>query len=250
MRSLLATAVIVTLLRKEHLTFSLPQILSCLGYAGNAILIVAATKYTTAANAIILQYSAPIFVALMSFWILGERARKWDWLMIFICLAGLCLFFLDELQPGHLLGNFLGILSGIFFAVYILFMRKQKDAYPLGSVFLGNILVALVVLPFLVTSGPQNNIDWLYLLLLGFFQLGLAHVLYASAIKNITAIESSIVPFIEPIMNPVWVFLLISERPGHWAIIGGLIILTSVFSYSVRSAISKNRHLADISAAG
>jgi drug/metabolite transporter (DMT)-like permease len=196
-------------------------------YAGTVILFVIANKWTTAANAILLQYTAPIYVALLSAWFLKERITKSDLITIAAAIGGMALFFLDDLSKGGFWGNIVAILSGIAFAGTALFLRKQKDSSPLESVFIGNILTLLIGLPVMLQSSPAAS-GWLGLILLGVFQLGFSYILYAEAIKHVTALEAILIPVIEPILNPIWVFLLLHETPGRWAIIGGIIVLLSV----------------------
>jgi drug/metabolite transporter (DMT)-like permease len=137
------------------------------------------------------------------------------------------LFFVDDLSKGGFWGNIIAILSGIAFAGMALFLRKQKDHSPLESVFLGNILTFVIGLPFMMHSAPDAR-GWLGLVLLGVFQLGCSYILYAEAIKHVTALEGILIPILEPVLNPIWVFLLLGERPGKWAITGGIIVLVSV----------------------
>jgi drug/metabolite transporter (DMT)-like permease len=144
------------------------------------------------------------------------------------------LFFLDDLTTGGFWGNVCAISSGATFACFVLFMRKQKDDSPVESVLLGNILTALVGLPFMFEAMP-NASSWIGLVLLGVFQLGLSHALYATAIKHVTALEAILIPVIEPILNPLWVLLIVGETPGPWAFLGGLIIL---FSVTVRCVVA------------
>ncbi|MBN1567266.1 MAG: DMT family transporter [Acidobacteria bacterium] len=226
-RSIIAAAVILTFRRKQRLTWSPAQLGGAVCYAGTVILFVLANKWTTAANAILLQYTAPIYVALLSYWLLRERIGKWDIAAIAATIGGMTLFFLDDLSRGGILGNAVAILSGIAFAGTALFLRKQKDSSPIGSVFLGNIIAFLVGFPFILQSSP-GAAGWLGLILLGVFQLGCSYILYAEALKHVTALEGILIPIIEPILNPVWVFLLLGESPGKWAIVGGIIVLISI----------------------
>jgi drug/metabolite transporter (DMT)-like permease len=131
------------------------------------------------------------------------------------------------MSRGGFLGNIVAILSGIAFAGTALFLRKQKDSSPLESLLIGNTVTFLIGLPFILQSSPDAT-GWLGLILLGVFQLGFSYILYAEAIKHVTALEGILIPILEPILNPVWVFLLLRERPGRWAIWGGIVVLASV----------------------
>ncbi len=227
MRSAIATLVLLVFLRRPHLTWSSAQIGGALAYTVTVILFVLANKLTTAANAILLQYTSPIFVALFGAWFLGERATRLDWTTIFVVMGGMVLFFLDDLTTGGLWGNVCAISSGVTFACFVLFMRKQKNDSPLESVFLGNILTALIGFPFMFEAMPSAS-SWVGLILAGVIQLGLSQVLYAAAIKHVAALEAILIAVIEPILNPVWVLLIMGEAPGPWALLGGFIVLVSV----------------------
>jgi len=239
-RSAISSMVILAYIRKPKFTWSSDQILAAIFYAGTVILFVSANKLTTAANAILLQYGAPVYVAILGSIILKEKTTISDWITIAVVIFGMFLFFLDELQPGNLFGNIVAILSGVAFALYIIFMRKQKDESPIESTLLGNILTAIIGLPFMLNSSPTGS-SWIGIVLLGTVQLGLSYILYSIAIKEVTALEAILIPIIEPILNPIWVFLAMGEAPGRWAFIGGVIILASVtLRYSI-PAIRKTR---------
>jgi drug/metabolite transporter (DMT)-like permease len=226
-RSVIAALVMLAFRRRMSFNWGFAQLGGAVCYAGTVIFFVAATKLTTAANAILLQYTAPIYVALLSYWFLRERITRSDLVTIFAAFGGMILFFLDNLSKGAFWGNIIAILSGIAFAGTALFLRKQKDHSPLESVFLGNILTFLIGVSFMVRPLPDTS-GWFGLILLGVFQLGVSYILYAEAIKHVTALEGILIPILEPILNPVWVFLLIGEVPGNWAIVGGIIVLISV----------------------
>jgi drug/metabolite transporter (DMT)-like permease len=198
-------------------------------YAGCILTFVAATKLTTAANAIFLQYTAPAYVLLLSPWILRERLRAIDLACVLLSLVGMSLFFVDKVEAGQILGNVLGIVSGVFFAFNIVLLRRDRgDALP--SMTLGNLLAAAVSLPFALRSLPAvaTPLGAGTLLYLGIVQLGLAYWLFARGVKLVPAAEASIICMLEPIFNPVWVLLGTGERPGPWAIAGGVVVVAAV----------------------
>jgi len=240
MRSLISTIFIVSVVRKVKLNFSKDMILGALAYTATVILFVSATKLTTSANAIMLQYTAPIFVAFLSYVILEEEIEKVDWITIVVVFFGMILFFVGKLETKNLLGNLFAILSGITFALIAIYMRKQKDKSPIESIILGNIITAIVSIPFMLQSMP-SKMSWLGLLLLGTIQLGLPYILYSKAIKSVTAIEAVLIPVIEPLLNPVWTFIVLNERPGIWAIIGGFIVLMAITLNQVYKLKMKNK---------
>ncbi|MGB9821116.1 MAG: DMT family transporter [Pseudothermotoga sp.] len=226
-RSAISALVIWAYLRKPKFTWKLDQILTALFYAATVLLFVSANKFTTAANAILLQYGSPVYVAIFGSLILKEKAKISDWITIGLVIFGMFLFFVDKLGPSNLMGNVMGVLSGISFAFLIIFLRKQKDSSPIESTLLGNILTALIGLPFMFTGAP-DAVSLIGIVLLGVFQLGLSYIFYSTAIKYVSALEAVLISVIEPILNPIWVFLAIGEKPTMWAFIGGTVILSSV----------------------
>ncbi len=226
-RSAIAAVMLILVLRKPKFTWSYAQVGAALAYAATTILFVTATKTTTAANAIFLQSTAPIYVALLSAWLLKERIKLLDWITVFIVMGGMVLFFLDNLSTTGILGNVIAATSGVSFAFFAIFMRMQKNGSPLESIFLGNLITAAIGLPFLSRSIPDTS-GWICLVILGVVQLGLPYILYSKAIKHVTALEAILIPVIEPLLNPVWVFLILGESPGPLAFIGGLIVLAAI----------------------
>lgn len=246
-RSAIALPVLLIAFRTQTVNFSVAQLIGGVSYAATVTLFVYATKLTTAGNAILLQYTAPVYVALFSGWLLNEKIRWFDWVAIAAVLCGMSLFFLDELSAGGLTGNILAVISGFTFASLVLFMRKQKEASPIGSIIIGNLLTALICLPWMVKSLP-NGTDWIGLLLLGVFQLGLSYVCYAVAIKKVTAMEAILIPVFEPILNPVWACFFVGERIGPWALWGGVLVILSIlfrgFMSSARNgSVKPSSHL-------
>ena len=233
-RSCIAAIVLLAAVRRPKFTWSFPQVGGAIAYVGTVSLFAIANKLTTAANSILLQYTSPIWIALLGAVFLGERATWADWLAITAVLVGMALFFADDLTQASLLGTLTAIASGFCFGCLTLFLRKQKDGSPVETVILGNILTALTSIPFMLGSSPGSR-GWLLLAIAGIFQLGLPYLLYTTAIKHITALDAILLATIEPILNPVWVLLAIGERPGPWALVGGTVVLLSV---TVRSAVT------------
>ena len=226
-RSAIAIPVILACIGRPRFSFSQAQIGGAIGYAATVVLFVFATRMTTAANAIFLQYTAPIYVALIGRWYLRERALAIDWLVIAVALGGIALFFIDRLSASGFWGNIIALGSGLAFASVAVFLRKEKAGSPVASIILGNIIVALASVPFLFAKPFARGDSW-KLFVLGAVQLGFPYVLYAAAIKQVTALEAALIPFIEPILNPLWVMLALGERPGNWAIVGATLVIGAV----------------------
>ncbi len=214
--------------RSLRFTWSPLQLGAAVAYAACTILFTLANKMTTAANAILLQYTAPVWIALLGAWLLGERTTRADWLTIAAVLGGLAVFFYEGLQLGNIAGLMVALASGLGFAIMTILLRKQKDTSALESIILGNLLGLLIGAPALWTAPALPAAGWIALGLLGVVQLGLAYLFYAKAIKHVTALEAVLIPVIEPILNPVWVMLDMGERPSRFALLGGAIVLGAV----------------------
>jgi drug/metabolite transporter (DMT)-like permease len=226
-RSAIAGVFLLLLFRPGRFQLNRYILGGALSYALCMTCFVVANKLTSAANAILLQYTAPVQIALFGYWFLGERPRRVDWLTLITALGGMTLFFMDDLTMDGLWGNAAALVSGVGFAWMALFLRKQKDADPILSVILGNLIAALIALPFMFQSAPSAK-GWIGIVLLGLFQMGLSYALFATAIRHVTALEALLIPTIEPILNPLWVLLLLGERPGPLAVVGGCIIIAAI----------------------
>lgn len=240
MRSGIASLFLLVIIKKPKWQWNTTKVCGAIAYASMLILFVSANKYTTAANAILLQYTAPVYIAIFGKVLLNEKTENEDWLFIAIIVVGMFLFFKDDIGGGSLIGNILGILSGIAFAFNVIFIRKQKDQSPIEGVFWGNILTFIISIPFMFNSMPDAK-GWTGLALLETVQIGVSYVLYTKAIKNVTALEGVLIPVIEPILNPVWVFLFVGEKPGKWSLIGGTVVLTAVTLRAVYMTIKTTK---------
>ena len=237
-RGAIAAVFLVLTNRNLRFHFSRDQIIAAIGYAACTVTFCTATTLTTAANAILIQYTAPVWVALLSTYFLGERATRADWITIIVALGGMALFFKDGLALGHIGGDALALLSGFCFGAMAVAMRRQKDGSPVESIILGNLLAFAIGLPWIVPAPPLPPSGWAALLALGVVQLGFSYWLYARAIKHVTALEAVLIPVIEPVLNPIWVLLFVGERPSGWALAGGVVVLGAV---TLRAAASVRR---------
>lgn len=234
-RGILAALFLLAIQRNLKFTFSRVQVAAAVAYAVCTFAFVVATKLTTAANAILLQYTAPVWVALGAAWFLGERTTRSDWLAIGIAFLGMALFFAAGLRADSLLGIGVGLLAGLGFGAMTLLMRKQKDTSVTESIILGNLIAGALGLPFIIGAPALPDSGWVALIALGVVQLGLGYAIYSRAIKHVTALEAVLIPVIEPILNPLWVMLFLGETPGGLALAGGLLVLGAVTWRAVHS---------------
>lgn len=188
---------------------------------------VVATKWTTAANAIFLQYAGVIWVLLLSPFVLGEPMRRRDVIAIGGALGGMALFFVGRFEARGMAGNGMALLSSVFFAALILALRKQHDAAR-AAVTWGNVTIALVMLPVVATDLTLTPRSFAGLVFLGVFQIGLAYAAFVKGLRHVTATQASLTGMLEPVANPVWVLLLLGERPSAWAIAGAAIVLAAI----------------------
>jgi drug/metabolite transporter (DMT)-like permease len=235
-RSVIAALVIWGYSRSKRIEWSRELILGAIAYAGTVAFFVFATKNTTAANAILLQYTAPVWVALASHRLLGEPITRIDWITIVITLGGMGLFFLDGLQSGGTVGNIAAVVSGIFFAGTVVALRRMRhQGSSIEIVLVGNVITAFIGLPFAIGHAIGLD-DLLFLLLLGVVQLGLGYIFFVKGVSRVSAIESALIPVIEPLLNPIWVALFYGERPSLISLAGGLVVIGAVTARGIYEA--------------
>lgn len=239
-RSAIAALVIFAWNRRVAPTWSRAQIGSIVSYALTVILFVSATKLTTAANAIFLQYTAPVWVSLLSWLVARERISRIDIISVCAVVLGMGVFFLDSLEGGTIVGDAVAIASGVAFAGVALFMRAQRGESTMESILFGNILTALVCIPFITPFAPEPSV-MVNLVLLGVVQLGISYILYAWAMRYVTALEAVLITVIEPLLNPIWVGLGHGEVPSQTAIVGGIIVVGAVVTRNLLHARSIQR---------
>lgn len=204
-----------------------------LNYMVLVLLFIGANKLTTAANAILLQFTSPVWVLIFAAIFLKEVFRKEDLITTAAVLCGMGLFFMGNLELGGMMGNFLAILSGIAMAIMVVSLKGVKTGSPLEIVFWGNVLTFLIGLPFyggVTISGASV----FAICFLGIVQLGLSYIFFAKGIQKVSALEGILIPVLEPLLNPVWVFLFNGERPTIYAIFGGIIVVGAVAISSLR----------------
>jgi drug/metabolite transporter (DMT)-like permease len=204
-------------------------------YAACLTLFVLANRLTTAANTIYIQSTAPLYLLVLSPWLLKEPIRRQDLGFMAAVGLGLMLFFVSEeapvaSAPDPIRGNMLALISGFCWALTVCGLRwlgsgKDNRGSAVAAVVSGNLTAFLVALPMSLPLGSHGGGDWTVVIYLGVFQIAVAYVLVTSALTHIPALEASLILLIEPVLNPVWAWLFQGERPGPWAVLGGAVIL-------------------------
>ena len=236
-RSLLAGLTVLLVTRKNGLRINGFGVIASLIYAILLFLFVWATKHTTAANAIFLQYTAPIYILIFAPFLIGERFHWRDLITIIFCIGGMSLFFVGKLEITDYEGNLAALGSGIFLGLYIMLLRHGRAAgmNSVITVIYGNFLLAVVTLPSGVAAfSTMTWLDAVAVSFLGIFQIGVSYILFIKGVTGGTRpLDASIIGFIEPLLNPVWVFLFVGEQPSNWAILGGAIIIVTVVVHTL-----------------
>jgi len=238
-RSLLAGGVVFAYmrLRGQPLRWNRRSVLSGVMLCGVMLLFVSANKLTTAANAIVLQYTAPVFVLIYSSLFFHAKFRRIDVLAVLVTIAGMSLFFFDSLSPGNLAGNLLAIGAGMCFAGMMVISGRADADTCMTGIFFGNMLTALAGIPFAFFTGTVfDTRSVLSILVLGVFQLGIPYVLYGLATRGCSPLACSLLALVEPLLNPVWVLIFTGEAPGVFALVGAAVVLTAVTVWCAMNA--------------
>ncbi len=243
-RSLLAAITIVIFTRREGFGINRISGITSVLYAALLILFVLGTKLTTAANAIFLQYTAPVYVLILEPLFYKEKFRGRDFITVAACVAGMSLFFVGKLRPQDVSGNLFALASGVCFALFFLLLRhsKARNVNRASSAIYGNLIVVLLCAPafFGAVQRGISAADFGCIAYLGIVQIGFAYLLFTLAMaRGVRSLDAGIIGYVEPVLNPVWVFLFIGERPSGWAIIGGGIIVASVIWHMLVESRSK-----------
>ena len=214
-------------------------------YAVLLILFVLATKTTTAANAIFLQYTAPVYLLILEPIIYKEKFRSRDLITVAVCLGGMALFFVGQLRPQDVAGNLMALASGLCFAIYFLLLRhpRAREVNRASSVIYGNTLAVIMTAPWgLATLTSITGHDLAGVAYLGIIQLGVAYTFFTLGMaRGVRSLDAGIICYVEPVLNPVWVFLVLGEKPSRWALLGGTIIIVAVICHMILDARGKRK---------
>ena len=206
--------------------------LGALSVFGTNALFSVANKMTTAANAIVLQFTAPIFVIVFSVLFFKKKPEKLDLCACAVVFGGILFFFFDSISVGGGTGNLLALLSGVTYAG-VFMMNDMPDSDAISSVFWGDVMSAVVGMPFLLQETQFTPIALGSLLVLGVFQVAVAYICLCIGLKTTPPVTASLVSGIEPVLNPILVAVFYHERIGTYALIGAVIVIGGVVGYNV-----------------
>lgn len=231
-RSFISLSIMYIYMKSQKIPFKFTKtsFISGISLAATFSFFVAANKFTTSANAIVLQSTAPVFILIISAVFLNKKFLKADIITVIITLLGIALFFLDQLSPNGILGNIFGVLAGLFVAImYVSVGNSNDESTRMSGIFIGHIFTSLIGIPiFFITKQQPTTISIICILFLGIFQLGIPYILMAKAIKYCPALMCSLLGIIEPLLNPIWVFIFDGEAPGLFAVLGGIIVIITI----------------------
>lgn len=248
-RSLISGSIMAGYMRASKVKYKLNRysLLAGIGLGFSATLFTIATKLTTAANAIVLQYTAPIFILILSAVLFHQKMKRVEVGVVLVTMAGMVLFFFDQLSPGNILGNFIGILAGVFLALMFVMVGKggDDDGTRMSGILNAHIIAMLIGIPVGLAmtvgsadagTGSPLGLEILYVVILGVFQLGIPYVLYGIASRDCPPLACSLIGMLEPMLNPVWVALFVGEVPGRFALVGAVIIIGTVTWWCVQES--------------
>ena len=233
-RSFFAMFVVAFFTRHEGFGLNRISVAASILYAVLLILFVLATKQTTAANAIFLQYTAPVYLLIFEPLFYKEKFRLRDLITVLVCVSGMTLFFVGKLRPEDVAGNLMALASGLCFALYFLLASAPK-ARDGESRLVGHLRQPASCRSHR-TMGPCRHFQpWSLrcsgVVYLGVVQLGLSYLFTAAMARGVRSMDAGIIGYIEPVLNPVWVFLILGEKPSQWALLGGSIIILAVITH-------------------
>jgi drug/metabolite transporter (DMT)-like permease len=238
-RGLIAAFVMFAFMRAKRIkpAVSADSLKIAVSLAGVCATFVAANKLTTAANAIVIQYCAPVYVLLYVALIQKKKLKPFDIVVVPVTILGVALCFIGQIGKGTLAGDLVALVSGIFFAAMFIFSENVSEEVRVNGLMQGQLLNALIGLPVLFITRPAFSAQAvLVVLALGLLQVGLAYVFYAVALQNAPLLTCSLLGVLEPLLNPLWVYLFAGENPGIWSLVGGVVVVGTITLWYVGDA--------------
>ena len=248
LRAAIAGAVVLAFIRVRGMALSVSAKTIPTGIAKGltCLLFVVANKMTTAANAIVLQYTAPVFLLLFSALIYGRRFSRADVTAVGLTLAGISLFFLGQFDAGRMIGNLIAVAAGASMGVMYMLMGEVTESERLSSVLIGEAFTFLVGVPFLFLYPPAvTAVPAALIVILGIFQLGIPYILYSLAAGKCSPLACCLLGALEPLLNPLWVLIFYGEKPGVFALIGGAVVIATVTVWSMLPSFAGKRKEAE-----
>lgn len=239
LRSLFAGSIVIIYIKYAKIPFVLSSktIKSGLALCMTMTLFVMANKYTTSANAIVLQFTAPMFIVVFSAIFLGQKFKKADVIAVLCTMAGISLFFFDEISGGKFFGNCVALCAGMAFACYYMSLGTSDLSQRMSTIIIANTMTFLIGLPFIFTTSPEfTSVTIANILILGVVQLGIPYIILAKASEYCPPLACSLLGAAEPLLNPVWVFIFDGEAPGLMSLVGGLFVIATISLWCVYNA--------------
>lgn len=231
MRSLIAGATIAAYMAIKRIRFILNRKTLLAGVFAACVYtcFVVSNKLTTAANAIVLQFTSPVFIVVFSAILYRTKVKKKDMAVVLCTLIGIAMSFLDQLRPGYIAGNFVAIAAGMFMAGMFMAVGELEGEQRFSGILIGQFLTFLIGLPAILTTKPEfTPAATASILILGVFQLGISYILYVKSTRYCPPLACCLLGAVEPLLNPVWVMIFDGETPGAFSLVGGLIVIVSV----------------------
>lgn len=235
-RSLVAVGIVALYMKAAHMRFRLNRdsLVSGVMLSLTFLAFVTANKLTTSANAIVLQFTAPVFIVLISAVAFKQRFRRADIAVVVVTMLGISLCFFDQLEAGGMLGNGVALLSGVFFAGMYVSTGRADSESRMSGILLGQLFTAMLGIP--IAAVYPTPFSWqaiLYVVILGIFQLGIPYILYAVAVGGCPPLACSLIGAVEPLLNPIWVFLFYHEAPGVFSLFGGAVVIGVITAWCI-----------------
>lgn len=230
-RSLFAAAAVGVFMAvtKNRIVISKKTVIGAVFLCATFMAFVTANKLTTAANAIVLQFTAPIFVMIIEALAAHKKPKVFDALTVLVTLGGISLFFLDSLGSGRSIGDIIAVFAGLFLGLFFFIVGESQGDEKISGILFGQLLTAVIGIPFVFfTENTVNAQGILWIAVLGVFQLGIPYILLSEASKYCPPLACSLISVAEPLLNPVWVAVFYGEIPGIAALAGGVIVIAAV----------------------
>jgi drug/metabolite transporter (DMT)-like permease len=237
-RSLFASLFFVFFVRKSIAVPKVALLVAILAYTAAISAFVSANKITTAANAIALQYTAPMFVFVIVHFLFGEKITGKSWLWLGLGMLGIAVIGADSAGQPDAAGVMIALLSGLLFSIYMVSLRFLKEFNPGTLTFLNNLVCCLILLPLVGSELSLSLQEGWIVAVMGVVQLGIPYWLFSKGLEQVSVQEASLIVLIEPVLNPLWVALIVGELPSGATLIGGLCIVGSLAFRYLRSSLN------------